>query len=83
MPRATGMVRKMDPLGRIVLPMEMRRKMHIADKDPLEIFIDGEQIILRPYHVSCSFCDEKEDLIEFKDKKICNSCLEEMKKAAH
>ena len=79
--KSIGVVRKVDELGRIVLPVEIRRTLSIkAGKDkenntPLEIFIDGEQIILRKYEPCCIFCAESKGLSEYKRKKICPSCI--------
>ena len=55
--KATGIVRKVDSLGRIVLPIELRRTLGIGELDPLEIFVDGEKIILRKYEPACTFCE--------------------------
>ena len=77
--KATGIVRKVDSLGRIVLPIELRRVMGIDIKDPIEIFVDGEQIILKKYQPSCIFCDSNDDIVTFKDKKICRNCIDELK----
>lgn len=59
--KSTGIVRKVDELGRIVLPVELRRTMDIAEKDPLEIYVDGNSIVLRKYRPSCIFCDGTKD----------------------
>lgn len=72
--KSTGIVRRVDELGRIVIPMEIRKTLGIAEKDPLEIFVDGEQIILRKYQASCIFCDEAENLEVYKGKNICQKC---------
>ena len=77
--KSTGVVRKVDELGRIVLPVELRRTLNIAEKDALEIYVEGEQIILKKYEPSCVFCGEIKDTINYKGKIICKSCLEEMK----
>lgn len=79
--KSTGIVRKVDELGRIVLPMELRKTLEIEPKDPLEIFVDKEKIVLRKYEgnlVKCSFCEENEDLVDFKGKNVCTNCLEEL-----
>jgi len=55
--KSTGIVRKVDELGRIVLPVEMRRTLDIAEKDALEIYVEGDTIILRKYQAACVFCD--------------------------
>ncbi len=78
--RATGIVRKVDELGRIVLPIELRRTMDLSEKDPIEIFVDGESIILKKYEPSCIFCNEVRNVIEYKGKNICTECLKELKK---
>ncbi len=73
--KSTGIVRDVDMLGRVVLPIELRRTLGIEIKDPLEIFVDGESIFLRKYQSSCLFCDNSSDLVEFKGKKICRDCI--------
>jgi transcriptional pleiotropic regulator of transition state genes len=77
--KSTGIVRKVDELGRIVLPIELRRTMDIKETDPLEIFVDGDQIILKKYEPCCIFCGETKDIVYFKGKKICSECLAELK----
>ncbi len=78
--KSTGVVRKLDELGRIVIPIELRRTMDIAIKDTLEIFVDGDQIILKKYHPACIFCNDARDVILYKGKLVCKNCLEELKK---
>ena len=77
--KSTGMVRKVDELGRIVIPIEIRQNMDIKVKDSLEIFIDNDTIILRKYQPACIFCGNADNVIYFKDKRICSSCLEKIK----
>lgn len=77
--KSTGIVRKIDELGRIVIPIELRRTLDINIKDSLEIFVDGEQIILKKYNPSCIFCGDARNVINYKGKNICKSCLEEIK----
>ncbi|MBQ8623765.1 MAG: AbrB/MazE/SpoVT family DNA-binding domain-containing protein [Oscillospiraceae bacterium] len=77
--KSTGIVRKVDELGRIVIPMELRKSMDIKEKDPLEIFTDGDRIVLKKYSNSCIFCGEGEDIIEFGGKHLCPNCLKEIK----
>ena len=79
--KSTGIVRKVDELGRIVLPIELRRTLGIEEKDRIEIFVDGESIILRKYQPACIFCDNAKDIINYKGKNICANCLKELKKA--
>ncbi len=76
--KSTGIVRKVDSLGRIVLPIELRRVMGIDIKDPIEIFVDEGKIILKKYQPACMFCENANDIITFKDKKICKSCAKEL-----
>ncbi len=76
--KSTGMVRKVDELGRIVLPIELRRTLNIDTKDPVEIYVDEEEIILKKYEPACVFCGEAENTQEFKGKLICSNCLEKM-----
>lgn len=78
--KATGIVRQVDDLGRIVIPKELRRTFDIAERDNLEIFTEGEQIILKKYQPACIFCGEAEDVVDYKGKKICKHCLEELRK---
>ncbi len=78
MAKSTGVVRRVDELGRIVIPMELRRTMNIAEKDPLEILVDGDSIILKKYAISCTFCGEQDDLIEYKEKRICEACAKSL-----
>lgn len=73
--KSTGIVRRVDELGRIVLPMEIRTTFNIASKDPLEIFVDGDSIVLKKYAPSCTFCGSEKDNIEFSGKRICKACL--------
>lgn len=77
--KSTGVVRKLDELGRIVIPIELRRTMDIAVKDTLEIFVEEDKIILKKYHPACVFCNDARDVTPFKGKLICARCLAEMK----
>lgn len=78
--KATGIVRKVDELGRIVLPIELRRTLEIAERDALEIYVDGASIVLKKYCPSCIFCGSgSKELLPFKDKNICPRCLRELK----
>ena len=72
MVKSTGILRKVDELGRIVIPMELRNKLNIEERDPLEIFVDGSSIILKKYSSSCTFCGSEKDLVTFNDKLICS-----------
>ncbi|MBE7030859.1 MAG: AbrB/MazE/SpoVT family DNA-binding domain-containing protein [Ruminococcaceae bacterium] len=77
--KSTGIVRKVDELGRIVLPIELRRTLEIAIKDALEIYVEGNTIILKKYEPSCVFCGNAKNVVSYKDKNICQDCLEELK----
>jgi len=77
--KATGIIRKTDELGRVVIPMELRRLFDIQPGDGMEVFVDGADIILRKYAVRCTLCGEGHDLIDFKGNKICPNCAEELK----
>ena len=77
--KSTGVVRRIDELGRIVLPIEIRRSLDINVKDPVEIFIDNERIILQEYSPSCIFCGDADNIVFFNGKRICAKCLEEIK----
>ena len=76
--KATGIVRKVDELGRIVLPIELRRTLDIAERDPLEIYVDGSSIILTKYQPACIFCGDSKDIIAYKGKNVCQTCLAEL-----
>lgn len=78
--KSTGVVRKLDALGRVVLPIELRRTMDIGVKDMLEIFVNGDEIILKKYQPTCIFCGDANQVISYKDKLICKACLAELKK---
>lgn len=77
--KSTGIVRKVDELGRIVLPKELRATFDIKHRDPLEIYVDGENIVLRKYEPACIFCGSAVDVVTFKDKKVCKECIENLK----
>lgn len=76
--KATGVVRKVDELGRIVLPIELRRNMDINIKDSIEIYVDGESIILKKYQPCCIFCGEATDIVSHMGKNICRKCIEQI-----
>ncbi len=77
--KSTGIVRKVDELGRVVIPIELRRTMDIAERDALEIFVEGSHIILKKYEPACIFCGQAKDVENFKGRNICPKCLEELK----
>lgn len=76
--KSTGIVRRVDELGRIVLPIELRRTLEIAEKDALEIYVDGESVILKKYQPACIFCANAKDVVNYKGKNICPACLKEL-----
>jgi transcriptional pleiotropic regulator of transition state genes len=76
--KSTGVVRRVDELGRIVIPMELRRTLNIGEKDPLEIFVAEDMIILKKYTPGCIFCGSVENVQQYKDKKVCQDCLREI-----
>lgn len=73
--KSTGVVRQLDTLGRIVLPIELRRTMDIGVKDMVEIFVENEQIILKKYHPCCIFCGDAREVAPFKGKLVCKKCI--------
>ncbi|MBQ8747663.1 MAG: AbrB/MazE/SpoVT family DNA-binding domain-containing protein [Clostridia bacterium] len=77
--KSIGIVRKIDELGRIVLPIETRRQLELEPKDGVEIFVDEDRIILKKYQPCCMFCNDGDDILLFKEKKICRKCLMELK----
>lgn len=72
--KSTGIVRKIDNLGRVVIPKELRRTFDIAEWDPIEIFVDGGNIVLRKYQPGCMFCGSMDNVGRYKDKPICLDC---------
>ena len=72
--KSTGIVRRVDELGRIVIPKELRDHFGIDEKDPLEIYVEDGNIILSKYEPACIFCGEKRDVVVYKNKTICESC---------
>ena len=77
--KSTGIVRKVDELGRIVLPIELRRTLDIAEKDSLEIYMEGSSIVLKKHQPACVFCDDTRDVVLFHGKNVCAKCLAELK----
>ncbi len=80
--KTTGIVRRVDELGRVVLPKELRKTMDIHKKDPMEIFVEGDSVILRKYEAACMFCGSNEDLVTFENHKICKACAEKIAASA-
>ena len=78
--KSTGIVRKVDELGRVVLPIELRRTLDIAEKDALEIYVDGATIILKKYEPACIFCGNAKNVKRIHDKNVCADCIDELQK---
>lgn len=76
--KSTGIVRKVDELGRVVLPIELRRTLDIAEKDSLEIFVEDDRIILKKYEPACVFCGNADEVVNYKGKNVCVQCLDDM-----
>ena len=74
---ATGIVRRVDSLGRLVIPMELRRTLGIKEEDPMEIFTTEDGILIRPYKPGCTCCGSSEDLVEFNGVSLCGACNQE------
>lgn len=77
--KATGITRKIDELGRIVLPKELRKTLGIEPGTPIEIYTEEDTIVLKKYEHRCVLCGSTEDVIDFKGKKACKQCIEELK----
>lgn len=78
MMKSTGIVRKVDELGRVVIPIELRRTLGIGEKDALEIFVDGEKIVLKKYEPACIFTGDAENLIFYRGKMISQEAVKEL-----
>ena len=78
--KSLGTVRKVDELGRIVLPIETRKRLGLGPKDPVEIFVEKDRVILKKYEPTCIFCGNSDDIVMYKEKRVCKSCLEELSK---
>ncbi len=80
--KSTGITRKVDDLGRVTIPKEIRNQFKIYEQDPLEIFVDGEKIILRKYSENCIFCNSKKVETKIEGQLVCNKCIEKISKMA-
>lgn len=78
--KATGIVRKVDELGRVVLPIELRRTLDIGERDALEIYVDDDAVILKKYAPTCVFCNDTRGVVTYKGKTICAACMRELKR---
>lgn len=72
-------IRRLDKLGRVVIPKEIRDRFDIIEKDPLEMFVQGESIILKKYVPNCMFGGNEKELVEFKEKLVCKKCCDNIK----
>ena len=77
--KSTGIIRKIDELGRFVIPMEMRNKLDISSNDTLEIYVEGTTIMLKKYQPDCVFCGSSKNVTPYKGKNVCEKCLNERK----
>lgn len=80
--KSTGIIRRVDELGRVVIPIELRNKLGILEKDPIEIFVDGSSIILKKYEPNCIFCGSTKKLVSYNEKLICCKCAEKLNRMA-
>ena len=78
--KATGIVRKVDELGRIVLPIELRRTLDIMERDLLEIYLDGDRIVLQKKEENCTFCGAISGLADYWGKNVCQECIRNLTK---
>lgn len=76
--KKSGIIRKVDELGRIVLPIELRRTLDIAERDELEIYMEGDRIILKKYEPACVFCGSERRIVSYNGKNICRDCIRKM-----
>ena len=79
--KSTGIVRRIDDLGRIVLPVEIRKNLDLSSKDAVEIFVNEDTIILKKYEPSCIFCGSTEDSRFYKGKLVCEKCLKTLRES--
>lgn len=76
----TGIIRRVDELGRIVIPIEIRNQFDIIEKDPMEIYVENDTIIIKKHKQKCSFCENTTNLLTFSEKLICQDCIDKIKK---
>ena len=81
--KSTGIVRHIDELGRIVVPKEIRKKLGIANTDPVEIYVEEDKIILKKYLPVCHFCSGTDDIVEYMGKTICQECISRLSSGAN
>lgn len=78
--RSNGVIRRVDELGRVVIPIDMRTQLGIVEKDPLEIYVESDSIVLKKYEQKCIFCGNTKKLLNFENKIICRKCLNNIAK---
>jgi transcriptional pleiotropic regulator of transition state genes len=78
--KAVGIARRVDQLGRVVLPKELRDTLDMKPGDPIEMYPDGELLYMKKYLPECIFCESTEEVLEYKEKIICKKCIKELKR---
>ena len=76
--KSTGIIRRVDELGRVVIPIEIRNQFNIVEKDPIEIYVEGSTIILKKFEPNCIFCGNTKDLLSYHDKLVCKKCADKI-----
>ena len=76
--KSTGIIRKVDELGRIVLPIELRRTLDIAERDELEIYMENNRIVLQKFEPACLFCGSVRSLVTYRGKNTCRDCVNKL-----
>lgn len=76
--KSTGIVRRIDELGRIVLPIELRRTLDIAERDEVEIYLDEDRVVLKKYEASCIFCGGNSNLVAYHGRNVCLDCVQKL-----
>lgn len=76
--KSTGIIRKVDDLGRIVLPIELRRTLDIAERDEIEIYMENDKIILQKFEPACIFCESAQGLVTYRGRNVCQECIKKM-----
>lgn len=76
--KSTGIIRKVDELGRVVLPVEIRRRLDIAERDEVEFYLEDDRVVLKKYEPSCVFCASSCNLVNYHGRNICMDCIHEL-----
>lgn len=79
--KSTGIIRKVDELGRVVIPKEIRDSLEILEKDPVEIYIDGCKVVIQKYNPTCCFCGNSNKLTTYKERLVCENCIKKITNA--